>query len=223
MITVEPSPWPAAAVKQRAARRRRARRLAATLPVVAAVAGCAVVMAAVNRDRAPGAPTLPAASTSPPAPSHPAATRAPTVRVVPAGRPFAVGDGERMKLEPTLRCLAQGSDVWQCEKVADGNRAAGSVSSQNRADQDATVYAPLYVGPVLPARMTVTVQGHSYPVQMVALRGHPGYASGYVVGPPPPSPGVFPQLTVRAYDARGTVIASIVSPASTHSSSGSGP
>ncbi|MFC1419058.1 hypothetical protein [Streptacidiphilus cavernicola] len=219
---VEPSPWQPAEVRERAAGHRRARRLAATLPVVAAVAACAVVMAAANQDRGPDSPTRPPAPTGPTAPDgrltadHPPATpvmSAPAVRVVAPGQPFAVGDGEQMRLEPTRVCLLQRGAAWQCDNVAGDNRSAGSVSSENRADQHGTVYAPLYTGPVPAARMTLTVQGRDYPVQLVVLAGPPGYAAGYVVGPPPPSPGVFPGLTIRVYDAGGAVLATLVSPA----------
>jgi len=209
---VEPSPWPATAVKERAARRRRTRRILATLPVAAAITACAALMSVESHDRAPDAPAPPAVSSPPrPGPTQPPPTDVPTVRVV---SPRSVGENDRMKLEPDRRCTAQSDDEWTCESVADGNRTAGTVSSQNVSDQDGTVYAPLYVGPERPARMTVTAQGHTYPVQVVTLAGHPGYAAGYVVGPPPPSPGVIPRLTVTVYDSRGKVMASLTSLAS---------
>ncbi|SEG26949.1 hypothetical protein SAMN05216223_104123 [Actinacidiphila yanglinensis] len=211
---VEPSPWRSAAVRQRAARLRRARRIAATLPVVTAVAACAVVMAAASHDRAPDRPAPPAVSTSAPTPSPLPTTPAPAVRVVQPGRPFSVGDGERMKLEPTRRCIAESGDVWQCDDLGGGNHPAGSLSSQNRGDAHHVVLAPLYTGPVLPARMTVTIEGRRYPVRLVTLPGHPGYASGYLIGPPPPGPDTMPAMTLRAFDADGTLMATLVSPAS---------
>lgn len=195
--------------------------MVAALPVVAAVTACAVVIAAERHDPAPGEPVptavSPAHPTSP-APDPPPATGSSHARVVQPGRPFSIGAGRRMKLEPSQRCFQDRDAAWICEDVMTRNQPVSTVSSQNLGSQHATVYAPLYVGPGLPTRMTVTVEGHTYAAQVVSLAGHPGYAVGYTAGPPPHHPGSFPELKIMVYDATGHVLASLISPASSPSS-----
>lgn len=215
VAVVEPSAWPADAVRERARRRLRNRRIATVLPMAAAVAACAVVTAAATHDRASVGP----AATAPPGPTVPVV---PTTQVVPPGRVIDIGNGGRMKLESAGRCLGFGDGAWNCGDAVSGPGGAGtstspvgggSIGTRIRTGPNGTLYTPLYVGPRQPVRMTVTVEGHVYPVRMVTLPGHPGYTAGYLVTPPEPAAGAARRLTVTAYDARGNVLATTGPPA----------
>ena len=217
---IKPSPWPGRAVLERAGRSRRNRRLTITLSAVAVVAAAGSgVLVTENHAGAPaaGSPVAPAA----PAPTHtaprvPATPPSPTldwptVRVVRPSRVVVMGEGPRLRLEPTQRCLGSTGD-WTCKSVADGNQAADSVSLQSEGgDTAGTLYTPLYIGSRTAARMSVTVAGHEYPLQVVTLPGHPGYATGYGTAPAPSGadPAAFTQVKVTVYDARGEVLATL--------------
>jgi hypothetical protein len=222
--SVQPSAWPAQAVRARARTRRRNRRIAVAVPLAAVMAACAVVMSAEVRDRASGTPATPAVSQPAPDPTSPLTPLLPAEQVVPVGQAIAIGNGARMKLEPAKRCVDFGDGSWTCDDTTSANfqpgsisppARSGSVSSQIRGDTDGTVYAPLYIGPEHPVRMTLAVGGHDLPVQAVTLPGHPGFTAGYAIGPPPPASGATPEFSVTAYDAQGDVLATVTVPGST--------
>ncbi|MBY8881767.1 hypothetical protein [Actinacidiphila acidipaludis] len=223
---IRPSPWPARAVMERAGRGRRNRRLTVTLSAVAVVAaaGSGIVLTE-NRAGGSGGPQAapaaapaapghgtPTASHVPTSPPTPALTW-PTVRVVAPGRVVVMGHGPRLKLEAGQRCVGTPGD-WSCKSVTDGNQAAGTVSLQSQGGTTGALYTPLYIGGGTAARMSVTVAGHEYPLQVVTLPGHPGYATGYGTAPAPArGPGerlpAFTELKVTVYDTSGTVLATL--------------
>ena len=218
---VRPSPWPAGAVLDRAARRRRARRLARTVPAVAAVLVCAGVAAVVRRDGPAG--ELPAGTTTGPKHSVTASVTAsatpaaePAIRVVAPGQAIDVHAGQRMKLERDRRCVSDGTGSWVCDSVVGPNQATDTVSSRdNGGTSTGVVIEPLYIGDITPARMTVTLSGTTFPVRIVTLPGHPGYAAGYTVVPPRLAPRLLPHVgheVIKVYDARGTILASMGTP-----------
>ena len=217
-FALEPSAWPAREILSRAAKRRRARRIAFALPAAAAVA-CAAVLTLGRTGPADHVRMVPGSSAVSPSPSPsasastPPAVNWPSVRVVSPGRTLDLGHGQRMRLETTERCVSiAGGGGWNCKSVIDGNQPAGTVSMQveGTARGDA-LYTPLYLGPGTPTRMTVTVSGHVYPLQVVTLPGHPRYATGYGWVPSAPSPW-GPQPQIRVYDAAGKLLASLIPP-----------
>lgn len=201
-----PSPWPAAAVRARAGRRRRARRLAAVLPVLAAVAVTAVLTAPQLRDRAAGGPPDPTGQGT-------ALPDGPAAEVVPADRSVDVGAGLRMRLAPTKVCFSAAGGAWQCEAAPSDDGGTAWIRPEARPAPDGTVYVPLYVGPASPARMTLATRGHRYPLRMAVLPGAPGYTAGYLAVPLL-FPGSLPEATVTAYDRQGRVLATVTVPAS---------
>ena len=231
---IRPSPWPGGAVLERARRRRRTGRLTVALSAAAVVAaaGGGIVAAQHHAGEAtpagqpagpPPAPT--AASTRPETrqaehtaiPDSRQATSPPVdwpaVKVVRPGEVVVLGKGKRLRLEAHRRCLDT-SGTWECRNTADGNQAADSVSLQSEGDAKATLYTPLYIGRGTPARMSVTVRGHLYPLQVVTLPGHPGYATAYGTAPSalPGRTGsavASGDVQVTVYDAQGTVLASL--------------
>ncbi|MEU6850399.1 hypothetical protein ABZ901_10790 [Actinacidiphila alni] len=206
---VAPSPWPGASVRARARGVRRARRLAAVLPVVAAVTVGAVLAAGQLRERATGKPSGPAAPTAGRGSHLPTG---PAVDVIPASRSVDLGGGLRMRLAPTKRCFSSGGAGWECEAVA-SDGGVPWIDPRVRTTPDGTIYVPLYIGPRGPARMILTVGGHAYPLRMVALPGSPGYTAGYLAAPPPAAASVsVSETTVRAYDGRGAVLATATMP-----------
>jgi hypothetical protein len=226
---IRPSPWPGGAVIERARRARRTRRLTVALSAAAVVAaaGGGVVATQGRGAGGPGRPAGPAAApsarglpatrtaehTAIPAPARPStpAVRWPAVRVVRAGEVVDLGKGARLRLEPTHRCVDT-SGLWECKSTADGNQAQDSVSLQSVGDASGTLYTPLYVGHGTAARMSVTVRGRVYPLQVVTLPGRPGYATAYGRAPsgaPARSGPAFDGAVVTVYDAQGKVLASL--------------
>ena len=206
-----PPPWPAEAVRARAGRRRRARRLAAVLPMAAAVTVAAVMAAGQLGDRATGGPAGP---TAPPAGHSTAVTRQSPLEVVLPEQSVDIGAGLRMRLAPTKLCFSSGAGAWQCEAAASDDGGEPWIDPEARSARDGTVYVSLYVGPRAPARMTLTVHGRHYPLRMATLPGAPGYAVGYPATPPPEASGSLPETTVTAFDRQGTVLATVTVPAS---------
>ena len=213
---VQPGAWPRRAVLERA-RRRRARRTVMGVPLVAAVAVGAVLVVG------PGGPghgvrVGPAASADPPGPTAAASASPsvdwPAVRVVRPGQVVLIGRGERMRLDATQRCVDDGQGpvpMWACKSVVDGNQARDSVSDQSGGVGHEAVYTPLYIGSGRPARMTVTVDGHTIVLQVLTLPGRPGYATGYGWGPPPEQ--LFgDEPDIRVYDADGKLLARFAPP-----------
>jgi hypothetical protein len=222
---VQPSVWPGRAVLERAGRMRRNRRVTITLSAAAVVVAAGGGVMAAEHQGAPATGTQAAAPATPgsghgtgPAPAAPTATSAPprpaltwpVVRVVQPRHVVVLGAGPRLRLEPSRRCLGTPGD-WTCKSVSDGNQAAGSVSLQSQGDASGTLYTPLYIGGGTAARMSVTVAGHEYPLQVVTLPGRPGYATGYGRAPSPPGtdPAAFSEVKVTVYDAHGTVLATL--------------
>lgn len=206
-----PSPWPGEAVRARAGRRRRARRLATVLPMAAAVTVAAVLTAGQLRDRATDGPS---GSTTPTVGHSTAGPEGPAVEVVQPSRSVDIGAGLRMRLAPTKRCFSSAGGAWQCEAAASDDGGVPWIDPEVRTTPSGTVYVPLFIGPRSPARMTLTVRGHHYPLRMAALPGTPGYATGYLATPPPPVPGSVPETTVTAYDRQGKILATVTEPAS---------
>lgn len=206
-----PSPWPADAVRERAGRRRRARRLAAALPLAATVAVAAVLTAGQLRDRVMDGPSGP---TAPTVRHSTAVPHGPAVEVVPPTRSVDIGAGLRMRLAPTKRCFSADGGAWHCENAAGDDGGTPWIDPEVRTVPRGAVYVPLFVGPRSPARMTLTLRGHHYPLRMAALPGVPGYTAGYLTTPPPPPPGSLPETTVTAYDADGTILATVTVPPS---------
>ena len=205
---IELTDWPAVPMRARMRRRQRGRRgvLAMTAAVVAT--GVAALSGALLTEQ-PGeqmASPAAAASLSP-------GLVWPKVVVVQPGQQLNLGGGNWMKLtsdeicthiEPTPGC---GGYSW----------ASGStgITVQDLAG----LYSPIYHGPEQVARMAVVVDGTVYPVTVVTLPGHPGYATGYVQASLPKAaqgslkgqvPTKFPLDGVEliAYDAQGKVLAS---------------
>ncbi|MFI1091586.1 hypothetical protein [Streptomyces sp. NPDC020917] len=231
---IRPSPWPGGAVLERARRRRRTGRLTIALSAAAVVAAAGGgIVAAQNRagDATPaGQPAGPPAAPTP-TPTRPETRQAehtaipdsrqaasppadwPAVKVVRPGEVVVLGKGTRLRLDAHRRCLDT-SGTWDCKNTADGNQAADSVSLQSQGDANGTLYTPLYIGRGTPARMSVTVRGHLYPLQVVTLPGRPGYATGYGRAPSAlagraGSPVAFGDVQVTVYDAQGAVLASL--------------
>ncbi|WP_052396884.1 hypothetical protein [Streptomyces sp. NRRL F-5123] len=188
------------------------------LASAAAVATAATVAAATAHASAAPAPAAAEAPAKAPAQAAPAkaapvqaapaeAAKTPGVLVVRPGQLVNAGHGQYLELTRSERCLGEPSEGWAtCKSVVDGNQPAGTVSLQSTGDASGTLYSPLYIGDGRAARMTVTADGVTYQVQVVALGGHPGYATGYVWGAPSSGfPGDTTEVTV--YDASGTVLA----------------
>jgi hypothetical protein len=185
--------------------------MAQVLPLAAAVSVAAVLTAGQLRDRAASGPSIPSGPTaghSTPVPEGPA------VEVVPPNRSLDIAAGLHLRLAPTKLCFSAGAGAWQCHPVATDNGGDPWIHPDVRTTRGATVYVPVFIGPRSPARMTLTVQGHHYPLRMAALPGAPGYTAGYVAGPPPPASGSLPAATVTAYDRQGNVLATVTVPAS---------
>ncbi|SEO44124.1 hypothetical protein SAMN05216267_1026101 [Actinacidiphila rubida] len=192
-----------------------------TLASAAALAATATLGATAAHASAAPAPAahaaVPAAARAAAAPARAAAAPAraaaavstagaPAVQVVRPGQLVDAGHGQYLKLTRTERCVGTPSLWVSCKSVSDGNQPAGTVSLQSDGDASGTLYSPLYIGDGRAARMTVTAGGVTYQVHVVTLAGHPGYATGYVWGPPTTQfPGETPEVTV--YDAAGTVLA----------------
>ncbi|MFC1419060.1 hypothetical protein [Streptacidiphilus cavernicola] len=157
---------------------------------------------------ATAAVTLTAAGTASAAGTATAGTapRSPRVEVVRPGQVVDTGHGVDLQLNRTDRCFGA-PDAWSCKSVVDGNQAPDSVSLQTQGDSTGTVYSPLYLGSGKAARMTVTVGGVTYRVQVVTLAGHPGYSTGWAWGAPLSNPGDIPQVTV--FDRAGRVLAQL--------------
>ncbi|MFC4036290.1 hypothetical protein ACFO3J_33315 [Streptomyces polygonati] len=201
-----PSPWPAEAVRERAGRQRRARRLATVLPIAAAVMIAAVLAAGEMRDRATGRPSglTPAASGR-----STAGTEGSAVEVVPPGRSVDIGAGLRMRLAPTKVCFSSAGGAWQCEAAASDDGGVPWIDPRVRTAPNGTVYVPLFIGPRSPAHMTLTMQGHHYPLRLATLPGAPGYSVGYLATAKPPASGALPETTVTAYGQRWDILATV--------------
>jgi hypothetical protein len=161
------------------------------------------------------------ASTTPrPASPAPSVTPAPwAVRLVPSGKTVDFGRQLWMKLTAGERCVGVGPDSGggsSCKSVTDGNQGEGTVSLQSMGDADGQMLSPLYIGTGQAVRMTVEQQGKVYPVHVVSLAGHPGYATGYVWTPSvpldPKNPLKSVQVKITVYDARGQVLATFAPP-----------
>ncbi|MEY9965521.1 hypothetical protein ABIA33_003567 [Streptacidiphilus sp. MAP12-16] len=222
---LEPSPWSARAGEVRGRVRRRRRRirravgLGLVLPAALAAAVVGVLLwgsgggGPVTRVAPMTAPTVTATRTQHSA--KPTASLAasptgawPSVRVVQSGRTVDFGHGMWMTLTAGQRCAGLGQPGGStCKSVTDGNQGPGTVSQQIMGDQSGTMYTPLYIGSGQVARMTVEVGGTTYRATVVTLPGRPGYATGYVWGPPISGglAGISPKITV--YDAQGQVLA----------------
>lgn len=138
------------------------------------------------------------------APKPVAAAHAAAVRVVRPGEQIPVGDGFWIELTADQVCQGNtdptlGGTV--CDSVTNGNQAPDSVGLRTEGLADGrTLYQALYLGDGA-ARMSVTLDGRTRPLHLLALPGHPGYAVGYAWGPAATTLGV----TVRGAD--GTVLA----------------
>lgn len=211
-----PAPPPLADVARRG-RAIRARRRIAVAAVIAAVAAVPVAVTALRHGEAPATSAPVAVADRPSAPVSPHHTPAPArsgpavpkVRVVKPGVAFDIGLGQRMYLLPSERCVLDERAQPGCKSVNDGNQAPGTVGLQSYGNQHGTLYTPLYIGSGTPARITVETGGRVLNATVVTLAGHPGYASGYVVGPAlvGARPKGFHSATVTVYDRSGRVLA----------------
>lgn len=179
--------------------------LAAAATLAGAAAHASAAPAPAPARQAAAAPAAVPAGAA--APAGTAAAKTPAVRVVRPGELVNAGHGQYLELTRTERCVGTPPEDWfTCKSVVDGNQPAGTVGVQSSGDAAGTLYSPLYIGEGRAARMTLTVQGATYEVQVVTLGGRPGYATGYVWGAPGTGlPGEMPKITV--YDAAGTVLA----------------
>lgn len=226
-----PSPWSAdraGELHERVAGRRRTVRsavlvgLAASATAAAAVLGMVLTSGSGAGAAGTAQPMAPGATATAAAPSHRASASAtaspdtawPAVRVVPSGRIVDLGHQMWMTLTANQRCAGLGSHSqggFTCKSVTDGNQGQDSVGIQVAGYPTGTFYTPLYIGSGTAARMTITVDGKVYRATVVTLAGHPGYATGYLWGPPnlstSPAKGRLFGETVTVYDAQGKVLA----------------
>ncbi|TDT97572.1 hypothetical protein EDD99_5722 [Streptomyces sp. 846.5] len=212
--SLEPSAWPSAQVRARALRQRRRARATVLVAAVAAAAAIAIPVAATGVLRSEsqtmpgGAGGTASASTSwAPPPSARAGTGSATsVQVVVPGRRVQAGHGVWLTLTTTHRCVG-GNGSSDCDSAVVGNQESGTVTMRMVGDSTGTLDSPLYIGPGQAARMTISTGAKVYPVTVVSLAGHPGYATGYAWIPTTADPRPATPSTITVYDAANHVLA----------------
>jgi hypothetical protein len=204
-----PSAWSAGPIHAAArarAQRRRARRVALAVAVAVAAPVAAVAVLAPGpgavRTVSVDAPTVPAPSATHSDSSSPSLPVS-RVLIVTDSQKVAIGHGQWLRLTAAESCQGGGGQSEQCSATANGNQAPDSVSLRISGDSDGTLFVPLYIGSGQAARITVTVAGRTYPVTVLTLPGHPGYATGYAWVPG----GAGGQESATVYDAGGAVLA----------------
>ncbi|MFD4530760.1 hypothetical protein ACFWNL_22370 [Kitasatospora sp. NPDC058397] len=207
--------WSAGPVQVQVRRQQRGRRVAmgasAVVAALAVVAGTGAVLSAQRAVQ-----TVGPASQALAVPEGPA----PEAVVVEPGQQLSLGRQDWwMQLNDQEICIHD-APAYRSGPGCGGHSWAGGATEivmqyyGNPPQYQEGLYNLIYHGPGRVARMTIEIDGQASWATVASLPGNPGYATGYVWGPPgrktPNGSTAYPFEGVKlaAYDAQGKVLAS---------------